>query len=318
MKFELERLTQLNDDSIITEPQRVSSLVPDDLKLTTTRFNEHSKVSASTVKRRFGGWFKALQVAGLGYRYSGRNVSRKMKSQLARNMTDDQLIIELKRVASVLNSDTLTQAEFNSMSEISASAVSRRFTSWSEALNAADLKPVIMGRRYTENDYFENLLNVWTHYGRQPKYREMSLTPSVITSGAYEQRWGSWSKALIAFVEGVNADQSDSSPKPVKDKQNRVPRKRIPVKVEDQRKIPLGIRYNVLRRDNFKCVLCGNSPATDPKCKLHVDHILPFSKNGKTVQDNLRTLCEHCNIGKGDKMETLQQGQCSRRKNQRG
>lgn len=308
MKFELERLAQFDDDSIIAELKRVSSLVPDDLKLTTARFNEHAKVSDSTVKRRFGGWYKALQVAGLGYRYSGRSVSPKMKSQPARNMTDDQLIFELKRVASELRSVTLTQAEFNSRSEISASAVSRRFTSWNNALNAADLKPVSMGRRYTENDYFENLLNVWTYYGRQPRYIEMNLTPSIITSGAYEKRWGSWSKALIAFVERINADQSDSSPQPIKDKQKYAPRKRTPAKVEDKHKIPLGVRYNVLRRDHFKCVLCGNSPAIDPKCKLHVDHILPFSKNGKTVKENLRTLCEYCNLGKSDKIETIQQG----------
>jgi 5-methylcytosine-specific restriction endonuclease McrA len=74
-------------------------------------------------------------------------------------------------------------------------------------------------------------------------------------------------------------------------------------RVADKREIPLGIRYSVLRRDNFKCVLCGNSPATDPTCVLHVDHIHPSSKGGKTVVENLRTLCEHCNVGKGAKVE---------------
>ena len=34
--------------------------------------------------------------------------------------------------------------------------------------------------------------------------------------------------------------------------------------------------------------------------KLHVDHIKPVSKGGKTVRDNLRTLCEDCNLGKRD------------------
>jgi hypothetical protein len=134
----------------------------------------------------------------------------------------------------------------------------------------------------------------------------MDSPPSVITSGAYEQRWGNWTNALVAFVERVNADEAEAlSPSTEVDPPVAVPSR--PIKPKDQQKIPLRLRYNVLRRDSFKCVLCGNSPATDPKCKLQVDHIIPLSKNGKTAQDNLRTLCEHCNLGKSNKMETIQQ-----------
>jgi uncharacterized Fe-S cluster-containing radical SAM superfamily protein len=42
------------------------------------------------------------------------------------------------------------------------------------------------------------------------------------------------------------------------------------------------------------------SPASDPNCSLHVDHILPFSKGGKTAEGNLRTLCSDCNVGRGN------------------
>jgi len=61
------------------------------------------------------------------------------------------------------------------------------------------------------------------------------------------------------------------------------------------------MRYDVLRRDNFRCVLCGMS-AKDGAI-LHVDHIIPISKGGKTEYSNLRTLCEKCNIGKSNKIE---------------
>ncbi len=61
------------------------------------------------------------------------------------------------------------------------------------------------------------------------------------------------------------------------------------------------LRYEILKRDNFKCVLCGASK--NDGIKLHVDHIVPISKGGKTIKSNLRTLCEDCNIGKGDKLE---------------
>ncbi len=61
------------------------------------------------------------------------------------------------------------------------------------------------------------------------------------------------------------------------------------------------IRYNVLKRDNFTCQICG-ATAKDG-AKLHVDHIIPISEGGKTVMSNLQTLCERCNIGKSNKTE---------------
>lgn len=69
----------------------------------------------------------------------------------------------------------------------------------------------------------------------------------------------------------------------------------------ESRKIPVGLRYDILRRDNFKCQICGRSQADG--IKLHVDHIIPFSKGGKTEPNNLRTLCQDCNLGKSNKIE---------------
>ncbi len=59
------------------------------------------------------------------------------------------------------------------------------------------------------------------------------------------------------------------------------------------------LRYEVMKRDGFKCVICGRSAAVDG-VKLHVDHIKPVAKGGKTEMSNLRTLCQDCNLGKSD------------------
>lgn len=59
------------------------------------------------------------------------------------------------------------------------------------------------------------------------------------------------------------------------------------------------LRYDVLKRDNFACQKCG-ATAKDG-AKLHVDHIIPVFKGGKTTISNLQTLCDRCNIGKGTK-----------------
>lgn len=60
-----------------------------------------------------------------------------------------------------------------------------------------------------------------------------------------------------------------------------------------------GKRYDILKRDNYKCQICGKSQAEG--AKLEVDHIIPVSIGGKTVDENLQTLCKDCNRGKKDK-----------------
>lgn len=58
----------------------------------------------------------------------------------------------------------------------------------------------------------------------------------------------------------------------------------------------LKLRYRILKRDNFQCVICGRRP---PEVELCVDHIIPVAKGGKSEEKNLRTLCKDCNLGKG-------------------
>jgi len=59
------------------------------------------------------------------------------------------------------------------------------------------------------------------------------------------------------------------------------------------------MRYDVLRRDSHRCVKCGASGKDG--AKLHVDHIVPVSKGGRTEMSNLQTLCERCNLGKSNR-----------------
>lgn len=70
----------------------------------------------------------------------------------------------------------------------------------------------------------------------------------------------------------------------------------------ERAKLTDSLRYDVMRRDGFRCVLCGNS--VEDGYKLHVDHIIPISRGGQTELSNLRTLCERCNLGKSDKIES--------------
>ena len=56
------------------------------------------------------------------------------------------------------------------------------------------------------------------------------------------------------------------------------------------------LRYKILSRDKFKCVLCGWGQ--EEGVRLEVDHIIPQHQGGKNNIDNLRTLCQLCNVGR--------------------
>lgn len=310
--FELRRLENYDDASLLNELRRVASIV-EFQALTQAEFDRHSKASASVIRRRFGSWTRALELAGLADRYSGTPEAKRYLTRGFQAFTDEELLAELRVVAAKSSGKSVTIEEFNRHGTMNAETIRRRFGSWWRALQLAGLTISNRGKRYSEADYFENLLKVWTRYGRQPTYGEMDGSPSWIPAGAYESKWGTWRSALKAFLERVNADVAESEEK---QKPSSVPREkavgqrseRIHNKQQSminsrRRDITLGLRYDVLRRDRFRCVICGSSPASKLECELHVDHITPVARGGKTISENLRTLCSQCNVGKAAKVE---------------
>ncbi len=61
----------------------------------------------------------------------------------------------------------------------------------------------------------------------------------------------------------------------------------------------LKLRFNILARDNFKCVYCGRNPV-EHNTVLHIDHRYPKSKGGSDTADNFVTACAECNMGKSN------------------
>ena len=60
---------------------------------------------------------------------------------------------------------------------------------------------------------------------------------------------------------------------------------------------PVGkrLRFEVFKRDSFKCQYCGRSA---PEVLLHIDHIKAIANGGKSNITNLITACQGCNAGK--------------------
>jgi 5-methylcytosine-specific restriction endonuclease McrA len=64
--------------------------------------------------------------------------------------------------------------------------------------------------------------------------------------------------------------------------------------------IPPEVRQYVLERDRHQCQSCGKTTQQSP---LHIDHIIPLAKGGTNDLSNLHTLCQRCNLGKGDRLD---------------
>jgi diadenosine tetraphosphate (Ap4A) HIT family hydrolase len=58
------------------------------------------------------------------------------------------------------------------------------------------------------------------------------------------------------------------------------------------------LRYEILKREKFRCELCGISAE---KKALEIDHIIPRVKGGSDDQSNLQSLCYSCNSMKRDR-----------------
>lgn len=212
-----------------------------------------------------------------------------------RNTPDEILISDVKRVATELNRDSVTIDQYNERGKFHATTLTRRFGSWFTVLEMAGLRKSRSPLNITEEELFLNLEEIWTTLGRQPKYAEILKPLSKFSIGTYEDRFGSWLKALERFVSKINSEETNSS-----EEKNRQLEIVSTSRHTTKRSINWRLRFLVLRNDDFKCKSCGRSPATDPSVTLHVDHKIAWANGGETVIENLQTLCSKCNIGKSD------------------
>jgi hypothetical protein len=218
-----------------------------------------------------------------------------------RNTEDSGLVADLRRVAAELGKSSVTIDEYNERGRYHNSTLSRRFGSWFGALERAGLSKT-RNLHITNEEYFKNLEAVWVKLGRQPRYGEMHKPLSEYSAGAYEGRFGTWRNALEEFMTYVSAGEvvpsgSDQA------EEMAILKHGTPPGHSTRRSINWRLRWLVMRRDNFKCIECGRSPATSTSVVLHVDHRVPWSKGGETLLDNLQTLCSVCNIGKSNLTE---------------
>ncbi|MFA6526189.1 MAG: HNH endonuclease signature motif containing protein [Candidatus Buchananbacteria bacterium] len=95
---------------------------------------------------------------------------------------------------------------------------------------------------------------------------------------------------------GISRTKEESFQLAIKNGRKNYDKLRKTVKSRELRKgINLKLRYLIFKRDNYRCVICGNNAQGTV---LMVDHIIPVVQGGHNEENNLRTLCRECNLGK--------------------
>ena len=303
MKFELTDLRQkFSDEDLINDLRTVANnLGKKSLKQRDYCKNNGAKYNLKTAINRFGNWNTTLKKAGL----EGEKSLKGMEYG-ERAIKDEVLLADLVRVANELGNSKITISDYEKYGKFTAVTMHDRFGSWNKAKQKVNLE--VIATNATTDDLFQNILELWTRLGRQPKYAETIDPNSKYSGSTYARKFGSWRAALEAFIDYVNSDNTNEEvqnnnlllvPINISTENPKEPQRETKIK-RTSRNINLRLRWTILKRDNFSCKKCGRSPAKDPSIILHVDHIIPWSKDGETVIENLETLCEQCNLGKSN------------------
>lgn len=224
----------------------------------------------------------------------------------------------MRRVANLLDSETVKYNDYKKYDKYSIEYIFKRFSSWKDFLVRAKLKPTGFSKeKIPDEDLFAEIERMWIELGRQPTSTDIIKTNiSKYSIDTFKRRFGGWRKTLEAFISYINLEGRTSSLE-ISDSRQEIQKEVIMEKSSDDtadiankrskksvhittRNVNARLRYQVLKRDHYKCCSCGASPAKGSAVELEVDHIIPWADGGETVLDNLQTLCSICNNGKSN------------------
>ena len=235
-----------------------------------------------------------------------------------KDYSDEEILEELEKVAKHFKYNHFLRKDFDKVARIHSATVERRFGgSWAIAMNTLkerlERKNISLAssrrRNVPEKVMFDEMERIWRQMGHRPSRSEWTVANPKVSYDTIYRHFGGWTAACLKFIEFKSGesltvyDEAKTSEKSTSDSRGKGNEKSGCENIVKARTIPLNIRVKVLSRDNFRCVFCGKSPATDAGVKLHVDHIVPFSRGGTNSLDNLQSLCEQCNLGKSNSID---------------
>lgn len=114
---------------------------------------------------------------------------------------------------------------------------------------------------------------------------------------------GSRKDGTTARQRGINPRALGTNPKAVRRVREKCERMGWNPPEEPSGMLPRWLRFEIFKRDSFRCSYCGATPRKHG-AYLQVDHIIPKAAGGTDDPANLTTACEDCNAGKAARLLT--------------
>ena len=144
-----------------------------------------SKYTIKVYVAKFGKWIRALEKAGY-------------VENPPRYATEEDLIKNIKEVAIKLKRTPTLEEMKKPLSKYEEKTYYRIFGSWQQALKMAGLESKLY-KKISEDELISNLQSITNKLGRLPHYKEIKKPISKYAKGTYINRFGSWSKAIVAM-----------------------------------------------------------------------------------------------------------------------
>src|SRR5260370_1652367 len=116
------------------------------------------------------------------------NASKFQLERVRSPVSDEALISDMRRVAELAGTSVVSFRLYSESGNYHPLTVALRFGTWTRALIAAGVE-IASERDIADERLFENLMRLWGHYGRQPRFRELARPPSsfppVLTSAGF-------------------------------------------------------------------------------------------------------------------------------------
>ena len=132
-----------------------------------------------------------------------------MKISVNRNISNKELIEDLQRVAKIISPQKLTHKEYKKFGTYGNQTIIRNLGGWNNALEKAALE-ISINQTISEEELFQNLKEVWIKLGQQPSAIHMKKSISKYSGWRYADKYGSWRKALEAFIKYINSDTEEN------------------------------------------------------------------------------------------------------------
>ncbi|MCJ7509798.1 MAG: hypothetical protein MUP14_02795 [Dehalococcoidia bacterium] len=194
IKYEVVGVSSDAEQQAILEDIRRVARLLGGKSVSLAEFRRHGTTSFRKVVRAFGTWGKAIAAAGLTPLKGSPGYPRTRLGQ-------EDIISEIRRIARLLDRQSLSVAEFEKHASVSEMSVLRAFGTWNAAVQVAGLVPFPNPKatKIPEGELEAEFMRVYNELGKAPTHHEFGKAAR-FSPTTYISRWGSWRKTVARYL----------------------------------------------------------------------------------------------------------------------